>query len=120
MSGLIFLDHNSVGSQAIEVIETIKNFFDCGSRVSAWEEMGKILDVDSNKIFFNSGASEGNTWIFLSVLMRSRQKRKKIVVSPLAPYSILEPAWKLRKFGYEIVELALTDNVSSIWNVQNA
>lgn len=71
------------------------------------EKVAFALGCRKSEVFFNSGATEGNNWIFLS-LLKSQPQRKKIVVSSIEHKSVLLSARELKKFNFEIVELPVT------------
>ena len=73
----------------------------------AREQLAAILSVGKHELFFNSGATEGNNWIFYS-LLKSRPKKRRIVVSSIEHKSVLLTARSLVEYGYEVIELPVT------------
>lgn len=73
----------------------------------AREKLAALLSVQKHELFFNSGATEGNNWIFLSIL-KSQPEKKRIVISSIEHKAVLLSAGDLANFGYEIVELPVT------------
>ena len=71
------------------------------------ERLGQLLSVDSSRIVFNSGATEGNNAVFCHQ-MEIMDSAEQIALSPIEHPSVLEPAKKL--FQDRIVWLPVDSN----------
>ncbi len=71
------------------------------------ERAAGALACRKSEIFFNSGATEGNNWVFLS-LLKSNPTRRRIVISSIEHKSVLLSARALKTFGFEVVEMPVT------------
>lgn len=67
------------------------------------------LNVDPAQIFFTSGATEGNNWIF-QAFSDARPKAHRVVVSAIEHKSVLNAAMRLKAFGFEVILLPPTSD----------
>lgn len=120
---LIYLDNNATTACAPEVIEAMLPYMaeSYGNPSSghyagraahraveeARSRLAETVCVKQHEIFFNSGATEGCNWIFLS-LAKGKTERKKIAVSSIEHKAVLFSARELVHAGFEIVELPVT------------
>lgn len=65
------------------------------------------LGVLPYQLFFNSGATEGNNWIF-KAFAESKPERRKIVVGAIEHKSVLNAALALKNFGFEVITIPVT------------
>ena len=75
----------------------------------AREKTSAALGCRKSELFFNSGATEGNNWVFLSIL-KGNPERRRIVVSSIEHKSVLLSAKALIEHGFEVVELPVDSN----------
>lgn len=73
------------------------------------ERVAAALACRKSEIFFNSGATEGNNWIFLS-LLKSNPGKRRIVISSIEHKSVLLSARALEALGFEVVEMPVTQD----------
>ena len=120
---VIYLDNNATTPCSLKVQEAI-----CSCMANHWgnassqhyigRQAHRLLEDSRSKvacalgcrkseIFFNSGATEGNNWIFLSLLKGSSSQRR-IVISSIEHKSVLLSAKSLAKHGFEIIEMPVT------------
>lgn len=121
---LIYLDNNATTACAPEVVQAMLPFLadqygnpssvHLAGRVAfravedAREKMAFLLSTGKHEIFFNSGATEGNNWIFQAFAQLPNQNRKRIVVNAIEHKSVLDTAIRLRRFGYDVQLLPVT------------
>ncbi len=72
--------------------------------VHARENIARVLGCKSHEIYFTSGTTESNNWIF-SGLAHTNSDRKKILISSIEHPSVRETANLFRNWGYQIVEI---------------
>ncbi len=76
----------------------------------AREQLAEFIGCSPQEIIFTSGATESNNLIFLSLLLDTNEKRRKIAVSEIEHKSVLLPAKNLAKRGFELILLPVTAN----------
>ena len=76
----------------------------------AREQFAEFIGCCPQEIIFTSGATESNNLIFLSLLLDTNEKRRKIAVSEIEHKSVLLPAKNLAKRGFELILLPVTAN----------
>ena len=76
---------------------------------NAREKTATALGCRKSELFFNSGATEGNNWIFWSIL-KGNPERRRIVVSAIEHKSVLLSAKALAEHGFEVIELPVDLN----------
>ena len=82
--------------------------------------IAETLAVQPYQIFFNSGATEGNNWIFHAFASTGNDK-KRIVVSAIEHKSVLNAAKTLEASGYDVIVLPVTpDGVVSVEAARHA
>lgn len=121
--GLVYLDNNATTACFPEVVEAMAPYWTTvfGNAESA-HLAGRIarraveaarttvavaLGVDPGQVFFNSGATEGNNWIF-QAFADSKPAARRVVVSAIEHKSVLNAAKRLERFGFEVVFLPVT------------
>lgn len=120
----IYLDCNSTTACAQEVIEAMLPYFSerygnpssvhfAGRQAfraveASRETIAALLSVNKHEIFFNSGATEGNNWIFNALAQSKNNKKKRIVVSSIEHKAVLETALRLKSYGFEVKLLPVT------------
>ena len=105
--GLVYLDNNATTACFPEVVEAMAPYWTTvfGNAESA-HLAGRIarraveaarttvavaLGVDPGQVFFNSGATEGNNWIF-QAFADSKPAARRVVVSAIEHKSVLNAA----------------------------
>ncbi len=63
-------------------------------------EIGKMLNVDSDHLFFTSGATEANNWAIKSTKINS--SKNAILVSPTEHPSVIGPCQEMIKRGFSL------------------
>lgn len=123
---LIYLDNNATTACAPEVVQAMLPFLadQYGNPSSqhlagrtafravedARDKFALLLSVQRHELFFNSGATEGNNWIFQAFAQVAHPNRKRIVVSAIEHKSVLDTAVRLRKFGFDVQLLPVTSD----------
>lgn len=121
--GLVYLDNNATTACFPEVVEAMAPYWGIafGNAESA-HLAGRIahraveaarvtvataLEAEPGQVFFNSGATEGNNWIF-QAFADSKPEARRVVVSAIEHKSVLNAAKRLEGFGFEVVLLPVT------------
>lgn len=121
---IIYLDNNATTACAPEVVAAMLPYFtgQYGNASSvhfagrqafraienARQKIATLLTVKPHEIFFNSGATEGNNWIFQAITKTIHLSRKRIVVSTIEHKSVLDTAVYLQQFGFDVQFLPVT------------
>jgi cysteine desulfurase len=121
---IIYLDNNATTACAPEVVAAMLPFFTeqfsnassshlAGRQAfraveNARENIASSLSVRPQEMFFNSGATEGNNWIFNAFTQCKIADRKRVVVSSIEHRSVLDCALRLRRFGFDVQLLPVT------------
>ncbi len=74
----------------------------------AREQIAGFVGCGPGEIIFTSGATESNNLIFLSLLLDSKEKRRRIAVSAIEHKSVLLPAKNLGNRGFDLTLLPVT------------
>lgn len=70
----------------------------------------KVLGTKGNKIFFNSGASEGITHIFYSVLSQAPKDKNVIITSGIEHSAVVQACKHYAANGFEVVTISTLEN----------
>jgi len=121
---IIYLDNNATTACAVEVVEAMLPYFSvqCGNPSSVHlagrqalraieasrEIIAEWLSVNKHEIFFNSGATEGNNWVFNALAQTKDNRKKRIVVSAIEHRAVLDTALRLKNYGFEVEILPVT------------
>ena len=90
---------HSMGQQAKEVLE------------DARRRMAKLLGCDAGEIIFTSGGSEADNQAIVSAAKLGARKGKKHIISTaIEHHAVLHTLEKLKKDGYEITLLEVSEN----------
>lgn len=90
---------HSMGQQAKEVLE------------DARRRMAKLLGCDAGEIIFTSGGSEADNQAIVSAAKLGARKGKKHIISTaIEHHAVLHTLEKLKKDGYEIMLLEVSEN----------
>ena len=90
-----------------------------GEKINIWMEKSRkkcaeILGAEKNQILFNSGASEGISHIFYSLLddkaLLKGKKKKKIIISSIEHACVLKTGHFWQSKGYELIKLSCTQD----------
>ena len=122
---LVYLDNNATTACFPEVVAAMQPYWNlvfgnassshfAGRLVAravekAREAVASALDIDQGQVFFNSGATEGNNWIF-QAFADSRPETRRVVVSAIEHKSVLNAAKRLERFGFEVSFLPVTSD----------
>ena len=123
--GLVYLDNNATTACFPEVIVAMEPYWsvafgNASSSHYAGRLAGRVVEssrttiatalaVDPGQIFFTSGATEGNNWIF-QAFADSKPFSRHIVVSAIEHKSVLNAAKRLEKFGFDVSFLPVTSD----------
>lgn len=123
--GLVYLDNNATTACAPEVVAAMAPFWasafgnaesgHLAGRIAhraveaARTTVADALDADPNQIFFTSGATEGNNWIF-QAFADSNSTPHRVVVSAIEHKSVLNAAKRLEAFGFDVCLLPVTED----------
>ena len=121
--GLVYLDNNATTACAPEVIAAMAPYWASAfGNAESGHLAGRIarraveasratvadaLDIDPDQIFFTSGATEGNNWIF-QAFADSHSTARRVVVSAIEHKSVLNAAKRLEAFGFDVCLLPVT------------
>lgn len=123
--GLIYLDNNATTACFPEVVAAMEPYWSAAfgnaesahfagrlarrAVESARASVAGVLGADPEQVFFTSGATEGNNWIF-QAFADSRPTAHRVVVSAIEHKSVLNAARRLEGFGFEVALLPVTPN----------
>lgn len=123
--GIVYLDNNATTACAPEVIAAMAPYWASAfGNAESGHLAGRIarraveaarmtvadaLDADPNQIFFTSGATEGNNWIF-QAFADSHSTARRVVVSAIEHKSVLNAAKRLEAFGFDVCLLPVTED----------
>ena len=121
--GLVYLDNNATTACFPEVVEAMAPYWESAfgnaesghlaGRIArraveaARSTVARALDADPGQVFFTSGATEGNNWIF-QAFADSKPAARRVVVSAIEHKSVLNAAKRLEAFGFEVSFLPVT------------
>lgn len=121
--GLVYLDNNATTACAPEVIAAMAPYWasafgnaesgHLAGRIArraveaARTTVADAFDADPNQIFFTSGATEGNNWIF-QAFADSNSTARRVVASAIEHKSVLNAAKRLEAFGFDVCLLPVT------------
>jgi cysteine desulfurase len=121
--GFIYLDNNATTACLPEVVEAMAPYWQSAygnaasvhyaGRVAhraveaARASIADALSVAPHQLFFNSGATEGNNWLF-HAFASARGCLRRIVVGATEHKSVLHAAKRLECLGCEVVVLPVT------------
>lgn len=121
--GLVYLDNNATTVCFPEVVAAMAPYWGAAfgnaesshfagrlarrAVESARTTVADALGTDPGQIFFTSGATEGNNWIF-QAFADARPDARRIVVSSIEHKSVLNAARRLEAFGFEVALLPVT------------
>ena len=113
----IYLDHAATTPVAHDVLEIMLPYFgtsygnsstlyslgaEARSAVeTARESIADILNADPEEIVFTSGGTESDNWAIQS-LAQSAGDKKHLLISAIEHHAVLEPAFALRKSGFDV------------------
>jgi cysteine desulfurase len=118
----VYLDGENSGFVPDEVIEAILPYFNkvgyghpSITHRPGWEAyqvmmehakiLGDSIGAEPQRLVFTSGGTEANNLAIMGAALANRDKGKKLVTSSIEHLSIIHPAKKLEKLGYELVEI---------------
>ena len=123
--GLVYLDNNATTACAPEVVAAMEPYWGAAfgnaesahfagrlarrAVESARAAVAGALDADPGQVFFNSGATEGNNWIF-QAFADSKPAARRVAVSAIEHKSVLNAARRLESFGFEVALLPVTQD----------
>lgn len=115
---MIYLDNAATTQPFLEVLETYlevnKNYYGNTASINQYgkksaklleasrEQIANILKVDSNKIYFTSGATESNNIAILGVAEHKKYFGNHIITSKLEHPSVLETFRSLEEKGFKL------------------
>lgn len=121
----IYLDNNATTALFPEVVAAMAPYWQsvygnpssshyagrCANRAMETfrKTIADTLNVKPFQLFFNSGATEGNNWIF-HAFAASDNPKKKVVVSAIEHKSVLKAAQALDSAGVEVTILPIESN----------
>ena len=121
--GLVYLDNNATTACAPEVVAAMAPYWASAfGNAESGHLAGRIVrraveaarttvadafDADPNQIFFTSGATEGNNWIF-QAFADSNSTARRVVASAIEHKSVLNAAKRLEAFGFDVCLLPVT------------
>lgn len=121
--GLVYLDNNATTACFPEVVAAMQPYWavafgNASSAHFAGRLAGRVieasratiagtLDIDPGQVFFTSGATEGNNWIF-QAFADSKPEARRVVISAIEHKSVLNAAKRLEGFGFDVSVLPVT------------
>lgn len=71
-------------------------------------QVAKLVNVDIDQVWFSSGGTESNNQALMGVA--EQFKNGRVLVSSIEHPAVLEPAKRLRQFGFEVLEIPANAN----------
>ncbi len=71
----------------------------------ARENIASLLNVSPSEIYFTSSGAESNNWAIKKVAFANQNKGNHIIISAIEHPSVIQPAKRLEKLGFEITYL---------------
>ncbi|NLG11799.1 MAG: cysteine desulfurase NifS [Elusimicrobia bacterium] len=118
---MIYMDYNATTPCDKRVVEEMTPFFSgrFGNPSSIYTlardaykaieqargRLAKLLDCNTNEIFFTSGGTEADNWALVSSAFGLRNKGKHIITSSIEHHAVLHTCQFLEKVGYEVLYL---------------
>jgi cysteine desulfurase len=124
---MIYADFNGSSLPLPEVIEHLTNrlqkgpfgnpnaIHSLGQKLNAGlskcrRHCSKVLGCEANQIVFNSGASEGISHVFFSVLNKKKIEKKHIIISSIEHSAVINAAKYYEDYGYTLHYLGVDGN----------
>ncbi|KPU44960.1 cysteine desulfurase IscS [Oxobacter pfennigii] len=137
MKRLVYMDHAATTPTSTEVLNEMLPYFTekFGNPSSVYsigretksaiekarEQVAKVLNADTNEIFFTGGGSEADNWALKGVAMANAGKGKHIITTSIEHHAILHVCEYLEKNGYKVTYLPVDkDGLISIDELKNA
>ncbi len=76
----------------------------------ARESVAKILNTNSEEIYFTSGGTESDNWAIKGVAFANEKKGKHIIISNIEHHAILHTCKYLEKYCFNITYLPVNEN----------
>ena len=76
----------------------------------ARESVAKILNTNSEEIYFTSGGTESDNWAIKGIAFANEKKGKHIITSNIEHHAILHTCKYLEKYGFNITYLPVNEN----------
>lgn len=88
----------------------------------ARETVAKVLNAETNEIYFTSGGSEADNWAIKGVAeIMAKKGKKHIITSAFEHHAVLHTVKKLEGYGCEITYLPVYENgIVKVEDVKNA
>ena len=76
------------------------------------EKLAKIINCNSNEIFFTSCGTESNNWVFKGITEKyiNNNEKNHIIISSIEHHSILHCCQHLEKQGFKVTKLNVDNN----------
>ncbi len=88
---------------------------------NAREQVSKVLQCDTNEIYFTSGGSESDNWAIKGIAFANEKKGKHIITTNIEHHAVLHTCEYLKKYGFEITYLPVKSNgIIDINDLKNA
>lgn len=71
----------------------------------AREKIASLLNVSPSEIYFTSSGAESNNWAIKGIAFANQNKGNHIIISAIEHPSVIQPAKRLEKMGFEITYL---------------
>ncbi len=114
----VYLDHSATTPVAPEVLQAMLPFFDrafgnpsaiytMGQEAReaverAREQVARLVNADTDEVFFTSGGTESDNWAIKGVARAWRERKNHLITTPIEHHAVLEACEALREMGWEI------------------
>lgn len=89
---------------------------------AARETVAKVLNAETNEIYFTSGGSEADNWAIKGIAeLMAKKGKKHIITTSFEHHAVLHTVKKLAQYGFEITYLPVYENgIVKVEDVKNA
>ena len=89
---------------------------------AARETVAKVLNAETNEIYFTSGGSEADNWAIKGIAeLMAKKGKKHIITTSFEHHAVLHTVKKLEQYGFEITYLPVYENgIVKVEDVKNA